>query len=325
MSPEFWHRVAIKALEYAGESDFWKEVLCEVTRCDAPEVEAFRLKFPNRVGLAAGFDKGATAWRALSCLGFGHIEVGTVTRDAQKGNPKRPRIWKDSDGGSIRNSMGSPNPGMYQVAQNIQGAREELKGRTLLGANIGKSERTSLKDAGQEYADLIRVLGPHVDFITMNLSSPNTRSLQMLQHGSHLYRMLEKAMLARDLVSFMIGRHLPVLVKISPTLIDDFLIETTGVLVGYGVDGIVATNTLSNPLLVGGISGAPLRERSVKTLVEIKKAFPDVKVISVGGILSPQEALDRIHMGAELVQVYSGMIFEGPLFPSNVVRRCAHA
>lgn len=320
MTPESWHKVAIAALKMAGDSPYLRGVMRKVFRVPSDPVKVFGLQFPNRVGLAAGFDKDVVAWRGLSCLGFGFLEVGTLTLHPQEGNPK-PRIWKD--GTSITNSMGCPNPGIIAAIPRLRDARQVLRGKTILGVNIGKGADTPLREAVSEYSTMVRLLCPYTDYLTLNLSSPNTRSLRLLQFSDALHSLLEKVMLTRDVFTLTEGRHVPVLVKVSPDLVGEDLLESVGIMQGYGVDGVIATNTMPHPLRVGGLSGHPLAESSAKSLKTIHERYPNFPLVASGGIVTPKEARSRLEMGARLVQVYSGMVLSGPFFPSRVVKECS--
>lgn len=285
-------------------------------------VEVFGVRFKNPVGLAAGYDKDGIAIRGLSCLGFGHIEVGTVTLRAQAGNP-RPRVHRVPEARALINSMGFPNAGVD--------ALRVPRGVTRIGINIGKNKDTPLQDAAQEYCTLVERVHPFADYIALNVSSPNTPGLRALQARTHIEVLLRAVIATRDRLT----PRVPLLVKISPDLTDAELDDLLDVLMTCGVDGVIATNTTVERAAVpryanvsGGLSGAPLRARATAVIRHIaartRGALP---IIGVGGIASAEDALEKLEAGASLVQVYTGLVYEGPALIRDInrglMRACA--
>ncbi len=301
------------------------------TRClptaSAP-VEAFGLTFPHPLGLAAGFDKNAVGIDALSALGFGHIEVGTVTGEPQPGNPK-PRLFRLPADRAVVNRMGFNNDGAEAVARRL-GARPSRSG-VVLGVNIGKTKVVPEHDEAAVLADYTksaRLLAPHADYLVVNVSSPNTPGLRSLQAVDRLEPLLDGVRRVADV---------PLLVKIAPDLADDDIGDVADLALRLGLDGIIATNTtisrdgLRTPAAeveaigAGGLSGAPVAERSLEVLHLLKKAVGDaVTLVSVGGIATPDDARERLAAGATLVQAYTGFVYGGPLWPRRIVRGLTH-
>lgn len=276
-------------------------------------VEVFGVQFKNPVGLAAGYDKDGVAIRGLSCLGFGHIEVGTVTLRAQSGNP-RPRLHRVPTARALINSMGFPNAGVD--------ALRVPRGVTRIGINIGKNKDTPLEDAAPEYCALVERVHPYADYIALNVSSPNTPGLRALQARANIETLLRAVMATRQRWT----SRVPILVKISPDLTDAELDDLLDVLMRCGVDGVVATNTTVSRAAVpryadvsGGLSGAPLRARATEVIRHIaahtRGALP---IIGVGGIASAEDALEKIRAGASLVQVYTGLVYAGPALVRDI-------
>lgn len=275
------------------------------------EREVFGLKFPNPVGLAAGFDKNAVLYKQLANFGFGFIEIGTLTPKAQDGNPKK-RLFRLKQDEAIINRMGFNNEG-------VDDAVKRLKKNTdvLIGGNIGKNKVTPNEEAVNDYIYCFNALFDYVDYFVVNVSSPNTPNLRALQDKAPLTHLLSTL---KDLNDHK-ERPKPILLKIAPDLSDDQLLDIIEIVTSVKIDGVIATNTtLSRTGLksadkeeMGGLSGRPLTQRStevIRFLVEKSKhAFP---VIGVGGIHKPQDAIEKIEAGASLVQLYTGFVYEGP-------------
>ncbi len=280
-------------------------------------VRAFGLTFANPLGLAAGYDKDGLAWRGLAALGFGHIEVGTVTVRPQGGNPG-PRVFRIPESEAVINRMGFPNRGAEFVARRLQGPRP--KG-LVLGVNIGKNKNTPLEEAAQDYTSLIHTFAPLADYLAVNISSPNTPGLRALQSGPALEALLAEIRTARLDASRKLGRNVPILLKLAPDLTPDQLVEAVGAIRQSGMDGIILSNTtlrrdgLRSPLAEesGGLSGKPLRRQATEMLERVVDLtggrFP---IIAAGGVMSGEDALEKLHAGATLVQVYTGLIYRGP-------------
>ena len=282
------------------------------------------LAFPNPVGLAAGLDKDAEAVAALGALGFGFVEVGTLTPKPQPGNPQ-PRLFRLPKDRGLINRMGFNNHGVVAAAQRLKNRPAGL----VVGGNIGKNKDTPNEQAAQDYVVSLRALHPVVDFFTVNISSPNTPGLRLLQSLEPLRELMREVLEERD-------RHQPrrpVWVKLAPDLTNEELVETAQLIVSAGADGIIATNTtlsrsglVTDPLKVermgaGGLSGAPVRQRSTEVIRVLRGAVgPDFPLIAVGGVLSGQDAREKKEAGATLVQVYTGLIYEGPQLVHDCIR-----
>jgi dihydroorotate dehydrogenase len=291
------------------------------------EIDALGLSFPTPLGVAAGVDKEARWFDELHALGFGFVEVGTVTAVPQEGNP-RPRVARLVSDGAIVNRMGFPNPGAEAVATRLG----ERSGETIVGVNIGRSGSASAEGTSDDYRAAVRRLAPLADYLVLNVSSPNTPGLRELQAVPLLQD------LVRDVRSELTGLacSVPLLIKIAPDLADDDIDAICEMAVDVKLDGIVAVNTtvdrgalaqsLSDAALFGGggISGAPLRRRAVEVLRRIRANVGEQLVlISVGGIASTDDVWERIIAGASLVQVYTGFVFNGPGWPKRVNRELA--
>lgn len=283
----------------------------------AKPVDVMGLRFPNAVGLAAGLDKNADAFEALGALGFGFVEVGTITPKGQAGNPK-PRLFRLPEHEAIINRMGFNNKGVDHLVSRI----EKHRYSGILGVNIGKNLTTSVEDAAADYLACLNEVIPYADYITANISSPNTPGLRSLQFGDSLAELISPLTQARDRYESEHGKRVPLAVKIAPDMTDDEIKLVSDTLVKQGVDGIIATNTtLSREAVAGhkfeqeagGLSGAPVRDASthvVKVLAEHLKG--ELPIIGVGGISSGADAVEKLEAGASLVQIYSGFIYRGP-------------
>jgi dihydroorotate dehydrogenase len=287
------------------------------------QVKALGLTFPSPFGVAAGFDKNGTAILGLGALGFGHVEVGTVTAIAQPGNP-RPRLFRLIPDRAIVNRMGFNNEGAASVAARVEAARSARR-RPVIGLNIGKSRVVDVADAVADYRASARVAAPVADYLAVNVSSPNTPGLRDLQAIESLRPLLTA-------VKEEAGTT-PLLVKIAPDLADDDIVAVARLAVELGLDGIIATNTtISRTGLVtdakvvadagaGGLSGAPLAHRSLEVLRLLRAHVPDTLcIISVGGVETAQDVRARLAAGATLVQGYSAFIYRGPLWARSINR-----
>jgi len=294
----------------------------------ARPVEAFGLKFPNAVGLAAGFDKDARAWPAAAALGFGHVEVGTVTALAQPGNPK-PRAFRYPEQEAVINRMGFNNGGSEAMAARLARQPQGAARRIPLGVNLGKSKVTPIEEATSDYLASFARLADFADYVVLNVSSPNTPNLRQLQDESRLRELLAAVTAAnRERVVRHGRRHVPVLLKIAPDLGWAQIDAVLAVIAEHGLDGVIATNTtLARPGFfagvneAGGLSGAPLRERSTEIVRYIARAtHGKLPIIGVGGIDGARVAAEKLDAGATLVQVYTGLIFKGPFLAAEVAR-----
>lgn len=323
LDPETSHVLTLYALRSAQYFPPVLWLLKQIYRVPSKPIQAFGLTFKNPIGLAAGYDKDGVVIRGLAALGFGHIEVGTVTPDPQAGNP-RPRVFRLVEDEAVINRMGFPSRGAKYVSRRLLrpfGARNDM----ILGVNLGKNKDTPLEDAARDYVELMKVFAPLADYLTINISSPNTIGLRRLQNREMLEKLLSQVNLKRETWNM----KLPVLVKISPDLTNDELDDAVGVMLDKGMDGIIATNTtLARDGLrskwkgeTGGLSGSPLKGRSEAVLSRIVKLVSGrVPIISVGGIISPDDVKKRLALGASLVQVYTGLVYRGPGLVKNILR-----
>jgi dihydroorotate dehydrogenase len=295
-------------------------------RDPALRVTALGLDFPGPLGLAAGFDKDAEAYPALSGFGFGHVEVGTVTAHRQPGNP-RPRLFRLPADRAVINRMGFNNQGAAAAAIRLR--RRTPGGGPIVGVNIGKTKAVPESEAIGDYVLSTRLLAAHADYLVVNVSSPNTPGLRDLQAVEHLRPLLTAVRAEADRVSP--GRRVPLLVKIAPDLADDDIDAVADLALDLGLDGIIATNTTigrkdltHDPAEPGGLSGAPLKARSLDVLRRLSaRTGGRLVIISVGGIETAEDALERLRSGATLVQAYTAMIYGGPLWAWRLHRDLA--
>jgi dihydroorotate dehydrogenase len=332
--PERAHAATLQLLRLAGRIAPVRALLGRRWRVDDPrlEVEAFGLRFPNPVGLAAGYDKNGVALRGLASLGFGHLEVGTLTRQPQAGNP-RPRVHRFPVAEALVNSMGFPNAGIESLPASLA-ALGRATG-TRIGVNLGKGRDTPLDRAADDYGALLRHVHAHrqADYVAINISSPNTKDLRRLQDGAAVASLLRAVAAERDGLS----SRLPVLVKIAPDLSEAEVDAILDAVLAAGIDGVIATNTTTSRERVpqaaglpGGASGAPVRERSTAIVRYIAaRTEGRLPIVGVGGILRPADALEKIQAGAWLVQVYTGLVYTGPglvhAINLELLRACASA
>lgn len=316
LDPETAHQLTLGLLRWAGDLPPARALLRALYEVPDEQlaVEAFGVRFRNPVGLAAGYDKNGTAVRGLAALGFGHIEVGTLTRAPQPGNP-RPRVWRAPEAHALVNCMGFPNKGVEQ----LQPARLASTASTpaRVGVNIGKSKDTPLEDAAQDYVALLERVRTYADYCAVNVSSPNTPGLRALQARAAIAPLLRAVADARDARS----PRVPLLVKIAPDLDWDEIDAIVDAARDTGFDGIIATNTSVSRdgapeytrAWQGGLSGAPLRARSTAIVRHIAErtqgAFP---IIGVGGIDDGASALEKLRAGAALIQLFTGLVYRGP-------------
>ena len=326
LDPETAHGLSLKTIARVGSVPGLRHAIAsQFSVPEAEPVEVFGLRFPNRVGLAAGYDKDGEGWRGLACLGFGHIEVGTVTPEPQPGNP-RPRVFRLVEERSLINRMGFPGRGADYVAERLRGRRP---GGPVIGVNIGKQKSTTLEDAADDYEKLVDVFAPLADYLAVNISSPNTPGLRKLQERGFLGALLGRVAARRDHSADSIGRRVPVLVKLAPDLSDEQLVTAADVISESGLDGIIATNTtvsrdtIDHPLAAeeGGLSGAALTEMSTRMIARIAEhTGGSIPIVGVGGIMGPEDARAKLDAGATLVQVYTGLVYEGPGLVRRILR-----
>ncbi|HRM21106.1 MAG TPA: quinone-dependent dihydroorotate dehydrogenase [Neisseria sp.] len=288
------------------------------------------LSLPNPIGLAAGLDKNGQYIDALAALGFGFIEIGTVTPKAQAGNPK-PRLFRVPEHQAVINRMGFNNQGIDAMIQNI----EKSRFNGILGINIGKNATTPIENAADDYLLCLEKAYAHAGYITVNISSPNTQNLRALQGSDELSALLSALKNKQAHLAAAHGRYVPLAVKIAPDLNEQQVADIAHAAMQTEIDGIIATNTTidksalgHHPLAgeQGGLSGAPVREASNRVLKQLLAELEGrLPVIGVGGILSGADAAAKLHMGAAAVQVYSGLIYRGPALVKECLRACADA
>lgn len=330
--PEAAHDFGVTALDYLSRLGF----VCRVMqRHNAPRrvkpIEVWGIPFPNAVGLAAGMDKNARIWRSAGALGFGFIEIGTVTQHKQSGND-RPRMFRYPEQGAILNRMGFNNDGAEAIAARLKKSLAAKHRPIPIGVNLGKSKITPLDQAASDYLASFHLLADYADYFAINVSSPNTPGLRDLQGANYLPELLRELVAANRGRARKLGaKPKPMLLKIAPDLsfreIDDIL-ET---LLGAEFDGIIATNTtiaregpMARVTESGGISGRPLHRRACEVVKYIHlSTHGKLPIIGVGGIDSPESAGRMVDAGAALVQIYSGMIYKGPFFAKEVAQALA--
>lgn len=333
IAPEQAHHLTVKLLQFTLAVPIVGALFKRTFRVDHPllEREVFGLTFKNPVGLAAGFDKDGKYFRAMASLGFGFIEIGTVTPLPQEGNPQ-PRLFRLPADEGLINRMGFNNEGLDAlVARLQQGDRPE---GIVIGGNIGKNKVTPNEEATRDYERAFEALFPHVDYFVVNVSSPNTPNLRDLQDKAPLTALLTRLQeLNRAKAS-----PKPILLKIAPDLTDTQLDDIIEIVDVTQIAGLIATNTtisregLQTPTATveaigaGGLSGAPVRARSTEVLRYLKARAPQLRIIAVGGIASAEDAIEKLEAGADLVQIYSGLVYEGPALVKRINRALvAHA
>ena len=337
LDPETAHQLTLQALRFAGNFPLSNWFLTHLYETPSKPVNAFGLTFKNPVGLAAGYDKDAVAIKGLSTLGFGHVEVGTVTPKPQPGNP-RPRVFRLLEDEAVINRMGFPGKGAAFVVKSLRGkqsnslfgsglirlsrdATSAPRNNMLLAINLGKNKDTPNEEAVLDYLELLQCFAPYADYLAINISSPNTVGLRQLQGRAALEGLLKQLDIQRKMEEKTLEKRIPLLVKLAPDLSENELGDAVDVILDTHMDGIIATNTtLARDGLrskhrgeSGGLSGSPLRLRSEAALCQIvKRADGKVPIVSVGGIMHPQDAKRRLELGATLIQIYTGLIYHGP-------------
>ena len=326
LDPETAHWLTLQALRVAGNFPLSNWLLKQVYKVPSKPVQAFGLTFKNPVGLAAGYDKDGIAIQGLAALGFGHLEIGTVTPEPQPGNP-RPRVFRLAEDEGVINRMGFPSQGMSNVERRISDLRGPRS--AILGINLGKNKETPIEQAAQDYIGLMRRFIYLADYLTINISSPNTVGLRRLQGRELLEKLLGTIQKEREQIALGRGGNAPILVKLSPDLNEEELEEAIGLILDKGMDGVIATNTTLAREGVrskyrgetGGLSGSPLAAGSEAALRQVvKHVNGKVPILSVGGIMSPEDAKKRLALGASLVQVYTGLVYRGPKLVEEIVK-----
>jgi dihydroorotate dehydrogenase len=335
LDPEAAHELTLNALQRTQHSLLnW----AYRSPCISDPVELAGLRFPNRVGLAAGLDKNARCIDGLGAMGFGFVEVGTVTPLAQSGNPK-PRIFRLPQAQGLINRLGFNNDGLNAFVANVKRShlykqRLAHPGQTtgmLLGLNIGKNAATPIEKATDDYLTCLNGVYPYADYVTVNISSPNTKNLRSLQNDDALDALLAAISQRRESLAAKYKKYVPIFLKIAPDLDEAQITVIASILKRYGHNaqgqannawGVIATNTTLSREAVqgmphgqeaGGLSGAPVLSMSNRVITQLRSALgPDFPIIGVGGIMSAQDAVSKIRAGANVVQIYTGLIYKGP-------------
>ncbi len=324
VDPEKIHHFIVRILKLKGTVPGMKAIFRSLFDLDDPRLtrQVLGLRFKNPVGLAAGFDKDARLVDELAAFGFGFIEIGTLTPKAQPGNDK-PRLFRLPQDQALINRMGFNNDGVEAAVERLK----KRKSRVMIGGNIGKNKATPNDQALQDYAICFEALYPHVDYFVLNVSSPNTPGLRELQDKDPLRKLLEHVIgLSRGK-----ERYKPVLLKIAPDLTDTQLDDVVAILLETKTDGVIATNTTINrdglvtgkeritAIGNGGLSGKPLRQRATDVVRYLRqKTGENFPIIAAGGIMSADDALEKLKAGADLVQIYTGFIYEGPILVKRI-------
>jgi dihydroorotate dehydrogenase len=355
LDPEAAHRLTLNSLRLAGWFPPARWIMQAIYTAPSRPVTAFGLAFKNPIGLAAGYDKDAIAVRGLSALGFGHIEIGTITPLPQKGNP-RPRMFRLVEDQAVINRLGFPSRGSEFVQHRLNPAleanwlerfigygprkpkpvRKQFKG-LVLGVNIGRNKTTSNEQAVFDYLELLQNFAPHADYLAINVSSPNTEGLRQLQGRAALEALLTQLHEQRKLEQEKLQRRVPLLVKLAPDLSDSELDEALEVILRTHMDGVIVTNTTlardglkryperaegsNHQSESGGLSGSPLKARSEAILKKtVQRVNGEIPIISAGGIMNPEDARRRLDLGATLIQLYTGLIYRGPSLPKEIAK-----
>ena len=323
LEAETAHRLTLEALSKLNRLGLVSAATAAPAGC---ERNVMGIRFPNPVGLAAGLDKNGEYIDALAALGFGFIEIGTVTPRAQPGNP-RPRLFRLPAARAVINRLGFNNHGVDKVVENVRNSAY----RGVLGINIGKNADTPLERAVDDYVQCLRKVFPVASYVTVNISSPNTQGLRELQQVDELDRLLAKLKHEQRNLAQGQGRRVPLAVKIAPDLDSAQITAIAGALERHAIDAVIATNTtlarddvatLQHGTEAGGLSGAPVKTRSTTVVSELARALNGaIPVIGVGGIMTARDAKEKITAGAQLVQLYTGLIYRGP----ELVHECVRA
>ncbi|MEN9783399.1 MAG: hypothetical protein RJA24_742 [Pseudomonadota bacterium] len=321
LDAETAHHLTLESLQLAARAGALRPCVASVP--PAPR-RVMGIDFPNPVGLAAGLDKNGDYIDALAALGFGFIEIGTITPRPQPGNP-RPRMFRLSQAQAVINRMGFNNNGVDALLANVQRARY----RGILGINIGKNFDTPIERAADDYLICLRKVYSSASYVTVNISSPNTKNLRQLQQSDELGQLLGALKNERERLADQHGRRVPLALKIAPDLDENQIAVIADLLVAHGIDAVIATNTtlardavvhLPHGAEAGGLSGAPLTAQAQAVTVQlVEKLGGAVPVIGVGGIMNGSDAAARIKAGASLVQLYSGLVYAGPALVGDCV------
>lgn len=325
LDPERAHALTLHALRITGNFAPSRKMLELMYRTPSKPVNVFGLTFKNQVGLAAGYDKDGFAIRGLAALGFGHVEIGTVTPKPQPGNPS-PRVFRLVEDEAVINRMGFPSQGAEFVKRQLS---RGSKWNTVFGVNLGKNKETPNEEAVLDYLALLTQLSPYADYVTVNVSSPNTAGLRDLQEGKALENLLLHLHQQRLVEQEHLKKRIPILVKLSPDMSESELAGSLDAILNTHMDGVIVTNTtLGREGLrsdskgeSGGLSGGPLTVKSEAVLCQtLKLVNGKIPVVSTGGIMHPDDAKRRLNMGAALVQVYTGLVYRGPGLVKDIVK-----
>lgn len=331
MDAERAHKIGFGAIRAAEKTGASRLLRAAFRPASSLRTRAMGMTFPSPFGLAAGFDKAGVGTTALAELGFGHIEVGTITGQEQPGNPQ-PRLFRVPEDRALINRMGFNNHGAQQVAPRLGRTRKVLTrrfgpNRPILGVNIGKTKVVELDDAVDDYLVSTQLLARHADYLVVNVSSPNTPGLRQLQAIESLAPLLAAVSRTADAVT---GRHVPLAVKIAPDLVDDDVVAVADMVTELGLDAVIATNTTISrdgltvdpsaieAMGAGGVSGAPLASRSLAVLRLLARHLTDADIISVGGVTTSEDVMRRLEAGATLVQGYTAFLYEGPFWVGRI-------
>lgn len=339
LEPELTHSISLQALRIAGSFTLSNLLLKQIYKTKSKPVEAFGFTFKNPIGVAAGYDKNGIAISGLSALGFGHVEIGTVTPLAQEGNPK-PRVFRLNKDEAVINRMGFPSFGADYVGKRLK-PLEKISpiskliisrwrsANIVLGINLGKNKSTPNGEAVLDYLSLMQLFSAYADYLTINISSPNTVGLRNLQGKDALQSLLKQIDVQRKLEEKNLEKKIPILVKLAPDLTESELNDAIDVIVDTKMDGVIVNNTtVSRDGLKskyqnesGGLSGKPLSARSEAVLHQtVKRINGKIPIISVGGIMTPDDAKRRLDAGATLIQIYTGLIYEGPSLVKKILK-----
>lgn len=329
LDPEKAHDLGVTALDYLGRLKFLCRAMAAVNQCGAKKpIELFGLKFPNAIGLAAGMDKNGRFWRSAGALGFGHVEIGTVTWHRQPGND-RPRVFRFPEDQAVINRMGFNNDGAEAVAERLKKSRRKPGQGIPLGINIGKSKVASLDQAIEDYVKSFQQLAEYADYFTINVSSPNTPDLRKLQTKDYLGGLISELTRTNRSRAKKLGeKPKPMLLKIAPDLNFEEIEQILCTIDEFKLDGIIATNTtiqrtgrFAQVKENGGLSGKPLHARAIKVVNYISRStHGKLPIIGVGGIDSAESAGAMMDAGAHLLQVYTGMIYRGPFVAKTLAK-----
>ncbi len=324
LSPEKIHALVVIFIKVGFRIPGIKWIICRVTNVEHPSLRrsVFGFEFKNPVGFAAGFDKNAEVYHDFEAFGFSFIEIGTVTPKPQPGNPK-PRSFRLKTDKALINRMGFNNKGVVYAKERLKNRKSSI----IVGGNIGKNTATPNEQAIDDYLFCFKELYDHVDYLVVNISCPNVANLRHLQDGEHLGKILDVLMAERKLRT----KYKPILLKVSPDLTIEQLNETINTAVASGIDGFIATNTTTTrdnlstskekvaAIGNGGLSGAPITKRSTEVIRYItQKTGGKLPIIGVGGIMTPEDAIEKLNAGASLIQLYTGFIYSGPMFVKRI-------